>query len=79
MTPRQLKAAERKQHQARMAQLKAEAQAIVATGVCPCCGTSLRHNLALAGWWQCGAFGVESFRLPQHRGLPACSFQTFTE
>jgi hypothetical protein len=69
----------RQAHAARMATLRAEAQAIVATGRCPHCGTPLRRNLALAGWWQCGALGEPSFRQPEHRDLPGCSFQTFTE
>ena len=71
--------AERKAHRDRMDSFKAAAQRIVAGGHCPDCGTALRRNLALAGWWQCGAFGEPSFRLPEHRNLPGCSFQTFTE
>ena len=66
-------------HKARMAELHGIAQRIVATGVCPDCGTGLVRNLALAGWWMCGAHGVESHRQPKYRGLPNCSFQTFTE
>lgn len=66
-------------HQARMAELKAKAQAIVATGTCPACGSPLVRNLALAGWWQCAGYGEPSFRKPEHRGLAHCSFQTFTE
>lgn len=68
-----------KTHDARMSLLKARAAAIVATGVCPECGTPLRRNLALAGWWQCDAMGEPSFRRPEHRDKPRCSFQTFTE
>jgi hypothetical protein len=56
-----------------------EAERIVATGRCPDCGTLLIRNLALAGWWQCGAYATPSFRKPEHRNLPACHFQTFTE
>ena len=70
---------DRKAQQARMTAAKAEAQRIVATGVCPACGTGLRRNLALAGWWQCDAFGLPQFRRPEHRDLPACNFQCFTE
>lgn len=69
----------RKAHQARMAALKAEAARVVATGTCPQCGTALVRNLALAGWWQCGAYGTPSFRRPEHRTLASCMFQTFTE
>lgn len=44
---------ERKAHNARMAELKAKAAAIVATGSCPDCGAGLHRNLSLAGWWAC--------------------------
>ena len=57
----------------------AEAQAHVERGTCPRCGTALVRNLALTGWWQCGAFGELSFRKPEHRSLPHCGFQTFTK
>lgn len=68
--------AQRKAHKARMAQLRAEAVAVVQTGVCPDCGSKLRRNLALAGWWQCEQNGAESHRARPHD--PACSFQCFT-
>lgn len=71
--------AERKAHATRMAMLRETAVRTVATGVCPDCGTGLVSNSALAGWWQCGAYAAESHRQPQYRGLPKCSFQTFTE
>ena len=54
----------------------AEAKAIVATGKCPQCGTRLRNNLAMTGWWQCAQLGAEGFRLDSSK--PSCSFQTFT-
>lgn len=66
-------------HADRMNALRAQAAAIVETGHCPHCGTPLVRNLALAGWWQCGAFGEASFRKPEHRDRAHCSFQTFTE
>jgi hypothetical protein len=69
----------RKHHAERMATLHARAAAIVAGGRCPDCGAGLVRNLALAGWWQCGAYAAESHRRPEYRGLPACGFQTFTE
>jgi hypothetical protein len=56
-----------------------EAARIVATGKCPNCGAGLVRNLALAGWWQCGAHGEPSFRRPEYRELPPCDFQTFTQ
>lgn len=73
------KAAGRKAQADRIAAAKAQAQEIVSKGVCPNCGTALRRNLALAGWWQCGAYGEPNFRLPEHRDLPHCTFQCFTE
>jgi len=69
----------RKVAAARIAAAIAEARAVVATGVCPTCGCGLRRNLALAGWWQCGAYGEPSFRAPEYRESPHCFFQTFTE
>lgn len=56
-------------HKARMDKIHAEARAIVAKGVCPQCGASLRRNNALTGWWQCSKYGNGG----------TCSFQTFTE
>ena len=82
MTPAQkaiAKRAARKRQAEELARLRTEAARIVARGVCPKCGTPLRRNLALAGWWQCDAYGAPEYRQPEHRALPACSFQTFTE
>lgn len=57
----------------------AEADKVVATGVCPTCGAALRRNNALTGWWVCGASGEPSFRLPEYRDRPVgCTFQIFT-
>lgn len=64
-------------HAKRMAACAAEAFAHVARGTCPHCGTKLVRNLALTGWYQCGAYATESFRKPEFRGLPSCSFQCF--
>lgn len=66
-------------HRDRMAQVHAEARAIVATGVCPDCGTALRRNLGLHGWWQCDAYGHPDFRRPENRQKPDCAFQCFTD
>ena len=64
-------------HKAHMDALRAEARKIVETGKCPQCGSGLRRNLALAGWWQCAQFGAVTHRArPQD---PSCDFQTFTE
>jgi len=57
----------------RMARLT-EAHAVVATGVCPTCGTKLFLNLALSGWWQCGHVGAVGF---QKLAGPHCDFQIF--
>lgn len=53
------------------------ARAIVATGRCPSCGSPLRRNTSLAGWWMCAQGGAESVRL--RPAEPPCSWQTFTE
>jgi hypothetical protein len=55
----------------------AEGRAIVATGTCPQCGSGLRRNLAITGWWQCSQYGADGFRKDSSK--PSCSFQTFTE
>lgn len=67
------KMAEKAKREARVA----EAVAVVKSGKCPQCGSGLRRNLALSGWWQCAQFGAEGFRADSSK--PACSFQTFTE
>ena len=54
------------------------AEKIVATGVCPDCGTGLIHNSALTGWWQCGGYASDGFRKPGFENAPKCGFQTFT-
>lgn len=61
----------------RSAALRIENDKIVATGKCPCCGTALVRNLALAGWWQCGGYGSPGFRKPGFENVAACSFQVF--
>lgn len=74
---RAAKKAEREAHAARMAQLYAEAAAVVATGKCPKCGAGIHRNSSLAGWWQCDRSGSGHFR----RDLSGaqCGWQTFTE
>lgn len=44
------------------------------SGKCPRCGTELTRNLSFFFWMQCGAYGTQ--RKPEHRGLPACSYQS---
>lgn len=63
----------------RLAQLHAEAMEHAKRGTCPRCGTKLIRNLALAGWWQCGAYASPSHRRPEYLGLAQCSFQCFTK
>ena len=53
------------------------AKAIVETRKCPQCGSGLKRNIALAGWWQCEQYGSEQFRKDPSK--LACSFQVFTE
>ena len=66
------------EYDARLTQRRAEAAKVVASGVCPDCGTKLVRNSALTGWWQCGAYGEPSFRQSGFAHLPHCSFQCFT-
>lgn len=54
-----------------------EACLIVETGKCPRCGSGLKRNIALAGWYQCEQYGSEQFRKDPSK--PTCSFQVFTE
>lgn len=68
---------DRKAQADRMEAAKAETQAVVAKGECPLCGSGLRRNLALAGWWQCEQLGMEGFR--KDNSKPSCSWQGFTE
>lgn len=67
---------ERRAREARVAEAKAEVRRIVATGTCPLCGSALRRNWSLTGWWQCEQFGVEVFR--KYPNKPQCNWQGFT-
>lgn len=55
----------------------AKVRAIVATGKCSECGSGLRRNLSLKGWWQCEQLGAPAFRARPEQ--PPCSWQAFTE
>lgn len=70
-------AAERKAQKARLNQLREEAREIVRDGSCPQCGSELRRNTSLHGWWQCEQFGSTAFRARPDE--PSCSFQCFTD
>lgn len=61
---------------ARIAAAQEATRKIVATGCCPACGSKLRRNLAITGWWQCEQYGAPSFRA--RAADPACSWQGFT-
>jgi hypothetical protein len=67
------KACDKKRSEARYE----EARKIVASSICPKCGSGLRHNLSILGWWQCEQYGAEGFRKDDSK--PSCSFQTFTQ
>lgn len=65
MTPAQKRAEtirKNKEQAARMALVYAENERIVAGGKCPHCGSGLKRNLALSGWWQCEQYGSDGFR-----------------
>jgi hypothetical protein len=55
----------------------AEYRAILANGSCPKCGSALRRNLSISGWWQCEQLGAENFRARPSE--PSCSFQMIIE
>jgi hypothetical protein len=74
---REQKAADRKAAQARIAAAMRETRSIVLAGKCPKCGSALRRNNALAGWWQCEQLGAEGFRADAAK--PSCDWQGFTE
>lgn len=69
--------AERAASEARIAAAHTETRLIVASGVCPQCGSALRNNLSITGWWQCRQYGAVGFRADNSK--PACSWQGFTE
>lgn len=54
-----------------------ETARIVASGICPSCGSQIKRNLALSGWYQCVQFGAVGFRREANK--PQCNWQGFTE
>ncbi len=77
LTARQLRNIARRESEQRIAVAQAEPRRIVATGTCTQCGSALRRNLALTGWWQCAQSGSVGFRADA--SLPSCSWQGFTQ
>lgn len=61
----------------RSARIHAETLAVVLADSCPQCGSAIRRNSSLTGWFQCEQYGADSHRA---RPLdPQCSWQGFTE
>ena len=54
-----------------------ETQKIVEVGVCPVCGSKLRHNMSILGWWQCEQLGAVTHRARPDE--PPCNWQGFTQ
>ena len=79
MTPQERKQrkAEKQRQIERLEAAHAEARRVVQSGKCPQCGSPVRRNLALTGWWQCSQYGAEGFRADSSK--PSCSWQGFTE
>lgn len=50
---------------------------ILASNKCPDCGSSLRRNHALEGWYQCMRYGHPDFRPNVAPEVPHCGFQMF--
>lgn len=75
-TPRQQRMIERRLQNLRLEQGRAEVEAVVATGKCPRCGSPLRRNLSMSGWWQCEQLGAPSYRARPDED--ECGWQGFT-
>ncbi len=76
LTQRQINAQQRAASKARMEAAYVEARSIVATGKCPRCGSALKRNLSLLGWWQCEQFGAVTHR--KRPNDPQCGFDCMT-
>lgn len=61
----------------RIRKAQEETRKVVASGVCPECGSGIVRNLSLTGWYQCAQYGAVGFRKDANK--PACSWQGFTE
>jgi len=79
LTERRERAAARKASSVRIEAVHTETRHAVTHG-CPQCGAPVYRNLALTGWYQCGAYGADGFardgRTVAQR--PNCSWQGFT-
>ena len=61
----------------RLAKILEQNLRVVQSGVCPDCGSKLRPNLAITGWWTCEQRGAVTHRArPQD---PSCEYQCFIE
>lgn len=59
----------------RNALMKAQNQQVLSNGKCPKCGSGLKRNSSLTGWWQCEQYGAATHRARPND--PACLFQMF--
>ena len=63
-------------HKRKLEEHYAEARKVVEAGKCPKCGSGLRRNTSMTGWWQCEQLGAETHRARPNE--PPCSWQAFT-
>ena len=77
LTERRARKAEREAPRARIDAAQVATRAVVESGVCPCCGSPVKRNLSLTGWWQCSQYGSDGFRADSNR--PQCGWQGFTQ
>lgn len=66
-----------RESQERMQRAKEETRRVVASGICPICGSGLRRNSSMTGWWQCEQYGAVGFRKDSTK--PDCNWQGFTQ
>ena len=48
---------------------------VLAKGLCPKCGSKLKRNLSISGWWQCEQYGAVTHRARPND--PQCEYQLF--
>lgn len=68
---------ERQAQKERREAIQESSRKIVISGKCPYCGSPLRRNMALSGWYQCGQYGADGWRMDNSK--PSCSFQCFID